>query len=121
MLDTQGIFSAEDDFAESIAIFAISLILSSIQIYNLRGALDRLQLDQLRLFASFGAMLTQQKAQSPFQRLMLVIRDWELDDEFYGLSGGEKLLLDFMGTLEETKEGNELRNAHLVVTTLLIV
>ena len=111
VLDTQGIFSAEDDFAESVAVFAISLILSSVQVYNLRGALDRLQLDQLRLFASFGAMLTREKAHSPFQRLILAIRDWELDDECFGLKGGAKMLVDFMETLEETDEGNELRNA----------
>ena len=56
-MDTQGIFSAEDDFSESVSIFAISLMLSSVQIYNLRGGLDRLHLDQLRLFAMFGKIL----------------------------------------------------------------
>jgi len=41
ILDTQGIFSLGSDFSESVAIFAVSLFLSSIQIYNIRGNLTR--------------------------------------------------------------------------------
>ena len=36
VLDTQGIFSMNSDYAESVAIFAISLLLSSMQLYNIR-------------------------------------------------------------------------------------
>ena len=111
-IDTQGIFSAEDDFSESVSIFAISLMLSSIQIYNLRGGLDRLQLDQLRLFAMFGQILrtANPDSNSPFQRLIITIRDWELDDNL-GFEAGNKLLQEFLNTLQETQEGEELRNS----------
>ena len=38
ILDTQGIFSLGSDFSESVSVFAISLFLSSMQIYNIRNA-----------------------------------------------------------------------------------
>ena len=45
-----------------------------------------------------------------FQRLIITIRDWELDDNL-GFDAGNKLLQEFLNTLRETQEGEELRNA----------
>ena len=33
VMDTEGIFSMNADFSESVAIFAISLLLSSMQVF----------------------------------------------------------------------------------------
>jgi len=113
ILDTQGIFSLGSDFSESVAIFAVSLFLSSIQIYNIRGNLTRSDLEHLRLFASYGQMMIDQNAEAaciPFQRLVFAIRDWELDDDL-GLEAGTKFLQSVMEEMEDTEEGVELLNS----------
>ena len=64
----------------------------------------------------FGKILRRANSESnhPFQRLIITIRDWELDDNI-GFDAGKKLLREFMDTLEETKEGEELKNSILTL------
>jgi len=108
VLDTQGIFSMGADLSESISIFAISLMLSSVQIYNIRGNLTRSDLEHLRLFASYGKLLQDQNENTcPFQRLIFTIRDWDLDDEL-GLEAGTKFLQGVMEEMNDTEEGEDL-------------
>ena len=64
----------------------------------------------------FGKILRRANSESnyPFQRLVITIRDWELDDNL-GMEAGKKLLKEFMDTLEETTEGKELKNSILTL------
>ncbi|CBY11617.1 unnamed protein product [Oikopleura dioica] len=110
VLDTQGIFSMNSDYSESVAIFAISLLLSSMQLYNIRGNMTRNDLEHLRLFASFGKMIMEMNPTAeltPFQHLAFVIRDWDLDDEL-GLEAGTNILLQTMQDCSDSEEGAEL-------------
>ena len=96
------------DLSESISIFAISLMLSSVQIYNIRGNLTRSDLEHLRLFASYGKLLQEQNENTcPFQRLIFTIRDWDLDDEL-GLEAGAHFLQGVMDEMGDTEEGSDL-------------
>ena len=96
------------DLSESISIFAISLMLSSVQIYNIRGNLTRSDLEHLRLFASYGKLLQEQNENTcPFQRLIFTIRDWDLDDEL-GLEAGSRFLQSVLDEMGDTEEGADL-------------
>jgi atlastin len=44
LLDTQGTFDSQTSMKENTFIFALSTLLSSVQIYNLQ---DRIQMDDL--------------------------------------------------------------------------
>jgi len=113
IMDTQGIFSMGCDLAESVAVFAVSLFLSSVQIYNIRGNLTRSDLEHLQLFASYGSMLNQANEGTnccPFQRLIFAIRDWDLDDEL-GLEAGTKFLQSVMDEMAASEEGEDVLNS----------
>lgn len=48
-MDTQGLYGSENSLAESDVIFSMSMLLSSIQIYNIKSQLDEQALKQLKV------------------------------------------------------------------------
>ena len=77
----------------------------SCQIYNVRGNLQSDNLQHLQLFTEFGrqAMSEEISDRPPFQNLLFLIRDWNLDDTD-GYEGGAALLKK---RLEITPKMNE--------------
>ena len=103
LVDTQGMFDHETTVGLTAAIFGLSTLLSSYQIYNVDKRIQEDNLQQLALFSEYGRMafqaeekaaamgvqeegqetvLTETKktavpSQSPFQKIEFLVRDWQ--------------------------------------------
>lgn len=91
LLDTQGIFDSESSVKDSTAIFALSLMASSVQCYNLMHKIREDDLQHLDMFTEYGRMAVDANHwhEKPFQSLLFVIRDWQyaFESDGYGWSG----------------------------------
>lgn len=91
-MDTQGTFDSESVIDECTRIFALSTLLSTVQIYNISQNLKEDDLQHLQLFSEYGRMAAE-KGIVPFQKLLFLVRDWMMMFEHvYGQKGGEDLL-----------------------------
>jgi len=102
LMDTQGCFDSEHTFKDTATVFALSTMLSSIQVYNLMHNLQEDNLQFLQVYTEYGKLALENTKRSPFQKLIFLIRDWSFPyDCPYGFEGGKKLLDD---RLEEKEE-----------------
>lgn len=76
LLDTQGIFDNESSMKECTAIFAISMMLSSVQCFNVMMNIQESDLQHLHLFTDYGVSTMNSSDQKPFQKFIFVVRDW---------------------------------------------
>jgi atlastin len=65
-MDTQGIFDQQSSFKYCTTIFALSTMISSVQIYNLQNNIHEDDLDNLQYFVGYGRM-AQEGEIKPFQ------------------------------------------------------
>lgn len=89
LLDTQGIFDHESTMKDCTTIFSISMMLSSIQCFNIMQKIQENDLQNLHLFTEYGelAMEMNSASETPFQKLLFVVRDWPYEHENgYGFS-----------------------------------
>lgn len=88
LLDTQGIFDNESSMKECTAIFAISMLLSSVQCFNVMVNVQESDLQHLHLFADYGvSAMNPNSNEKPFQKFIFVVRDWPYSYENdYGYS-----------------------------------
>ena len=96
-MDTQGTFDHQTTVKECATIFAMSTLLSSVQIFNLSLQIQEDDLNNLRLFTEYAQLArgfgNKENSQAPFQRLIFLVRDWpNSDDHSYGYDGGEEYL-----------------------------
>ncbi|XP_043206999.1 uncharacterized protein LOC122373216 [Amphibalanus amphitrite] len=92
LLDTQGLFD-DSNMSDATNIFALSTLLSSMQVFNLRGDLKSDDLDHLQLFAEIGSMARDRSDRTAFQNLLFLIRDWDHPDTNpFGKQGGDGLV-----------------------------
>lgn len=84
LMDTQGLFDNESTMNDCISIFAISMLLSSVQCYNLMRNLEENNLQHLQLFTQYAQLAMKESRETPFQKLLFLIRDWPFpyDNEF---------------------------------------
>ncbi|KAL7677747.1 hypothetical protein ACOME3_003984 [Neoechinorhynchus agilis] len=93
LMDTQGAFDSQSTVRDCATVFALSLMISSIHIYNITQNLQEDNLQHLDLFAEYGTLALDQSSAKPFQKLTFLIRDWSYPYEAsYGYEGGEVLL-----------------------------
>jgi atlastin len=93
LMDTQGAFDDEHTVKDSATVFALSTMLSSIQVYNILHNLQEDNLQVLQIFTEYGRLALEGSNEAPFQKLLFLIRDWSFPFEFdFGLSGGRKFL-----------------------------
>ncbi|KAM9832767.1 atlastin-3-like [Syngnathus typhle] len=93
LMDTQGAFDNQSTVKDCAAIFALSTMTSSIQIYNLSQNIQENDLQQLQLFTEYGRLALDEIRLKPFQSLMFLIRDWSFPYEYtYGFKGGNEFL-----------------------------
>ncbi|KAI1280666.1 Atlastin-2 [Halotydeus destructor] len=93
LMDTQGAFDGKHTIADTAAIFAISTMTSSVQIYNLVSDIQEDDLQHLELFVEYGRLANEETELSPFQKLIFLVRDFQFGDEFVmGLKGGKRFL-----------------------------
>ncbi|XP_065933795.1 atlastin-1 [Magallana gigas] len=91
-MDTQGVFDNESTLQDCASIFALSNLISSVQIYNLMQQLQEDDLQHLEFFTEFGKLVSEQadKTGVSNSRLIFLIRDWGCPYEYpYGKDGGE--------------------------------
>lgn len=102
LLDTQGVFDAETTFKDCTSIFSLSILLSSILIFNIKNNIQGDDLSHLELFTGVGHLLCSRKSKDdgpkdlkPFQDLIFLIRDWVFPEENpYGWDGGSQVLME---------------------------
>lgn len=93
LLDTQGTFDSESTVRDCATVFALSTMLSSIQVYNLSQNIQEDDLQHLQLFTEYGRLALADTGKKPFQRLQFLVRDWSFPYEAdYGEEGGQKIL-----------------------------
>lgn len=94
LMDTQGAFDSQSTVKDCATVFALSLMISSIHVYNIMQNLQEDDLQHLHLFTEYGRIaLEEDSKHSPFQKLTFLIRDWSFPYEHkYGYEGGQQLL-----------------------------
>lgn len=93
LLDTQGTFDSQSTVKDCATVFALSTMLSSVQIYNLSQNIQEDDLQHLQLFTEYGRLAKADTGTTPFQKLLFLVRDWSFPYEAeYGPVGGDKIL-----------------------------
>lgn len=93
LLDTQGTFDSQSTVKDCATVFALSTMLSSVQIYNLSQNIQEDDLQHLQLFTEYGRLAKADTGATPFQKLLFLVRDWSFPYEAeYGADGGEFIL-----------------------------
>lgn len=105
LLDTQGIFDNSSSMQYCTATFAISMMLASVQCYNVAQNIQEDDLQHLELFTEYGRLAQQQSNETPFQKLLFIVRDWEYVEEIpYGYA--KELIDDIL--LEDEDQPDEM-------------
>lgn len=94
IVDTQGLFDNETTPMENSKIFALSTLVSSIQVINLNGVIREDELDYFQFGMEFAKLAqSDDKRWKAFQELVFLIRDWQNEENYaYGSTGGDKYL-----------------------------
>uniref|UniRef100_UPI000EF5246C atlastin-2-like n=1 Tax=Ciona intestinalis TaxID=7719 RepID=UPI000EF5246C len=97
LMDTQGMFDLKTTAKDCSTIFALSTLLSSVQIYNLTGHIQENDLQHFEVFTKYAKYAAEEKqhvnaSTTPFQSLILLIRNWENADFESSFKGGAKYL-----------------------------
>ncbi|XP_063803626.1 atlastin-1 isoform X2 [Pseudophryne corroboree] len=109
LMDTQGTFDSQSTLRDSATVFALSTMISSIQVYNLSQNVQEDDLQHLQLFTEYGRLAMEETFLKPFQSLIFLVRDWSFPYEFsYGADGGTKFLEKRLKVSENQHE--ELQN-----------
>ncbi|KAM6134149.1 LOW QUALITY PROTEIN: atlastin-1 [Phoenicopterus ruber ruber] len=91
LMDTQGTFDSQSTLRDSATVFALSTMISSIQVYNLSQNVQEDDLQHLQLFTEYGRLAMEETFLKPFQSLIFLVRDWSFPYEFsYGSDGGAR-------------------------------
>ncbi|XP_076826089.1 atlastin-like isoform X2 [Clavelina lepadiformis] len=111
LMDTQGMFDFEDSTSHSSLIVGYSLILSSLQFFNVPGKIDKSHIEFLCGFSEFAQSLQAESGGPPYQHLDFLIRDYEKDTYPLGINGGQKYIEDILdNSNERSKEFKALQN-----------
>lgn len=115
LMDTQGTFDSNSTVKDNATVFAMSTMLSSVQIYNLSSNIEEDDLQHLELFTDYGRLALESSAGKPFQRLQFLVRDWNYPyDHPYGALGGGQLLEKRLGIKEDQHTELQSLRKHIV-------
>ncbi|KAA0186665.1 hypothetical protein HAZT_HAZT010306 [Hyalella azteca] len=95
LMDTQGTFDCQTSMQESTFIFALTLLTSSVTVYNLMHNIREDDLMNLQTFCTFGTMAQNSTNQNScaFQKLLFLVRDWNSPKQYpCGHQGGKTVL-----------------------------
>uniref|UniRef100_A0A6B0VE21 Putative guanylate-binding protein n=1 Tax=Ixodes ricinus TaxID=34613 RepID=A0A6B0VE21_IXORI len=112
LIDTQGSFGTSSSTAMSVHIFALSVLISSIQVFNVMRNLQLDHLQHLQMYYKYGKHAQDlESGTSDFQRCVFLVRDWQWPKDYeFGWEGGERLLQKILGTESKNKATDELRH-----------
>mmetsp|Transcript_16637 Transcript_16637/g.24899 ORF Transcript_16637/g.24899 Transcript_16637/m.24899 type:complete len:640 (+) Transcript_16637:111-2030(+) len=143
LVDTQGMFDHETTMGLTAAIFGLSTLLSSYQIYNVDKRIQEDNLQQLALFSEYGRMALQadggkdqsQRALSanenndegevmavrskpkPFQKIEFLVRDWQNFDDDEDLDACEDEMKAYLETVLAEREAADLKDTREQITS----
>jgi len=110
LLDTQGVFDDQSSVKDCTTIFSLSMMLSSVQCYNLMQNIQEDDLQHLELFTEYGRLALEQTNEKPFQNLLFIVRDWPFAFETeYGWPGQQVVDEVLAGNDDQTPEMRQLR------------
>ncbi|CAG0891479.1 unnamed protein product [Darwinula stevensoni] len=106
LMDTEGTFDCEESLAHSVTVFALSTLLSSVQIYNLKENIHMDDLLHLQVyFTGYGRLCLETSNDKPFQNFLFLVRDWRNHHEVpYGSEGGQAFLDEKLKTSGRQRE-----------------
>ncbi|CAF0968693.1 unnamed protein product [Brachionus calyciflorus] len=94
LMDTQGSFDSSTTMKDCASLFALSLMISSMQIYNISQNIQEDDLQNLQLFSDYGRLALESTSMTAFQTLIFLVRDWSYSYEYeYGFKGGFEFLM----------------------------
>ncbi|XP_077493442.1 atlastin-2-like isoform X5 [Amblyomma americanum] len=95
LMDTQGSFDCTSSVKECTTIFALSIMTSSVQVYNIFRDIQEDSLQHLEFFSEYGKLARKEARKCMFQRLVFLVRDWAFPYETeFGVEGGRTVLQD---------------------------
>ncbi|XP_064456873.1 atlastin-3-like [Ornithodoros turicata] len=104
-MDTGGMFDKGATMKDCTTIFALSTLISSIQVYNVFQTLQENDLQFLQFSTEYGRLAAGTTSERPFQRLMFLVRDWSYPyDAPYGAEGGAIVLDECLKVSEQQHE-----------------
>ncbi|XP_074645013.1 atlastin-2-like [Tubulanus polymorphus] len=94
LMDTQGAFDSQSTVKDCATVFALSTMVSSVQVYNISMNIQEDDLQHLQLFTEYGRLaLEDNNNAKPFQMLQFLVRDWCFPYEApFGEEGGDIIL-----------------------------
>jgi atlastin len=114
LLDTQGTFDSQSTVKDCATVFALSTMLSSVQIYNLSQNIQEDDLQHLQLFTEYGRLAKADTGATPFQKLLFLVRDWSFPYEAeYGTKGGDKILKKRLEVHEKQHPDHQSLRRHI--------
>lgn len=115
ILDTQGVFDSQTTVTECSYIFALSNLVSSVQIFNISQNIHETDLQALQLFTEYGRLVLEETNSKPFQKLQFLIRDWSWDYmNPLGAVGGKQVLDKFMRITSDQHECLKSIRQHII-------
>ncbi|XP_078337258.1 atlastin-3-like isoform X2 [Crassostrea virginica] len=118
LMDTQGAFDSSMTVKDCASIFALSNLISSVQVYNIMQQIQENDLQHLELFAEYGRMVTEmsEHPNAKQSRLIFLIRDWAYPSDYqYGEMGGNAYLREIMQS--EESQHQELKRLRRNITS----
>lgn len=104
-MDTEGTFDLESDVKDFSTLFALSTILSSLQIFNVVKNINSNDLDGLLVFTGLAELANKDSGGQSFQKLLFLIRDWNSPKSAaYGYEGGRTFLNSRLKTLGKQRQ-----------------
>ena len=77
LLDTQGTFDTQSSMKDYNVVFALTMMVSSVFVYNLMNNIQEDDLMNLQMFTSYGILAQEDcDISHAFQRLQFLVRDW---------------------------------------------
>ncbi|XP_065883232.1 atlastin-2-like [Dysidea avara] len=114
LLDTQGAFDNQSTVRDCATIFALSTMITSVQVYNLSQMIQENDLQHLQLFTEYGRLAMQESEYKPFQSLLFLVRDWSYPYEHsYGHDGGQEYLDKILKLTDSQHEQLQLVRRHI--------
>lgn len=93
LMDTQGILDNKTPMLQNAILFGFSTMLASVQIFNVSQIFGDDNFQHLQLFTEYGKFALEISNEKPFQKLLILIRDWQDELNFpYGTNGGNNYL-----------------------------
>ena len=93
LIDTQETCGSQCTVKDCATVYALSTMLSSVQIYNFSQNIQEEYLQHLQLFTEYGTLALKNSGSTQFQKLHFLVWDWRYPYECdYGAVGGQQVL-----------------------------